>query len=277
VDLGAVLLNAGAIRRIGPNRMWVEMARRWATRGVPSLRLDLEGLGDADGDTMRFVDVADLYLPELAGQVQVAIDVLCARGTAHRFVLAGLCSGAYWSFHGALEDERVVAAFMLNPQALCWDASLEAIRKVRGALLHRSSWLRLLHGEVSFAQLGALIQQAPRAVVGSTRRNLTRWRTRRSGNDPLDRALDQLEVMNKRLLFAFSDEEPLHEELQREGRLHQLERRPNVELDLLPGRDHTLRPPAAQQGAFAVLDRALDRELRTATVAGARLPTSLAR
>ena len=34
-DLCVVLLNAGAIRRIGPNRMWVEAARRWAQRGVP--------------------------------------------------------------------------------------------------------------------------------------------------------------------------------------------------------------------------------------------------
>jgi hypothetical protein len=73
-DLGAVLLNAGAIRRVGPNRMWVELARRWAARGVPSLRLDLEGLGDSDGDDSRFADVAELYIPQLVDQVQTAID-----------------------------------------------------------------------------------------------------------------------------------------------------------------------------------------------------------
>ena len=49
-DLCAVFLNAGAVRRIGPNRLWVEAARRWARAGVPSVRMDLEGIGDADGD-----------------------------------------------------------------------------------------------------------------------------------------------------------------------------------------------------------------------------------
>ena len=31
-DLTLVLYNAGAIRRIGPNRMWTEAARRWAAK-----------------------------------------------------------------------------------------------------------------------------------------------------------------------------------------------------------------------------------------------------
>ena len=33
--LGVLLLNAGAVRHTGPNRMWVEVARRWAPQGVP--------------------------------------------------------------------------------------------------------------------------------------------------------------------------------------------------------------------------------------------------
>jgi len=43
--LCAILLNAGAVRRIGHHRMWVEVARRWAARGVPTLRLDVVGVG----------------------------------------------------------------------------------------------------------------------------------------------------------------------------------------------------------------------------------------
>ena len=34
--LTAVFLNAGAVRRIGPHRLWVDTARRWALRGIPS-------------------------------------------------------------------------------------------------------------------------------------------------------------------------------------------------------------------------------------------------
>ena len=46
----AILFNAGAIRRIGPNRMWTEAARRWAAAGVAVIRLDIEGIGDAGGE-----------------------------------------------------------------------------------------------------------------------------------------------------------------------------------------------------------------------------------
>jgi alpha-beta hydrolase superfamily lysophospholipase len=256
-DLGAVLLNAGAIRRIGPNRMWVELARRWAARGVPSLRLDLEGLGDSDGDDTRFADVAELYIPQLVDQVQTAIDVVEAHGIAQRFVLVGLCSGAYWSFHGALRDERVVAAFMLNPRTLFWDASQETVRYLRRGLLQPASWRMVLRGEVHRSRVGNVIREAPRSLI---RRAVARVQAL-GDSDDLDLVLDLLRDGHKRLLFLFSENEPLHEELARQGRLPRNERWPNMKLELIPGRDHTLRPHYSQERAHEALDRALDREL----------------
>jgi hypothetical protein len=244
-NLCAILLNAGAIRRIGPNRMWVETARRWAARGVPTLRLDLEGIGDADGDGGRFTELA-------------ALDSLESRGLGRSFVLVGLCSGAYWSFQGALRDDRVVAAFMLNPQALFWDPSLEAARDFRRGVLRASSWPSVLRGEVPLARIAALARQAPFALP---RRALARWSARHAGEDDLDRALDQLRDTGKHLRFIFSGNEPLYEELELDGRLQRLERWPNVGLDLIPGRDHTLRPFRSQIHAHAALDRALEQEL----------------
>jgi pimeloyl-ACP methyl ester carboxylesterase len=260
-DFCALILNAGATRRIGPNRMWVELARRWAAQGVPALRLDVEGIGDADGDSERLTELAQLYVPGLVDQAIVALDELERRGLGQRFVCIGLCSGAYWSFHAALRDQRVAAALMLNPQALSWDASLEPIRKLRRALMHPSSWDRLLHGRVSRAQLRPVLRQAPRALSGSTRRRLQRLRARHENGDELDRAFDRLAETDKYLLMAFSDEEPLHYELAQEGRLERLERLENVELRALPGRDHTLRPAAAQRRAHEALDRGLARVL----------------
>jgi alpha-beta hydrolase superfamily lysophospholipase len=256
-DLGAVLLNAGAIRRVGPNRMWVELARRWAARGVPSLRLDLEGLGDSDGDDSRFADVAELYIPQLVDQVQTAIDVVEAQGIAQRFVLTGLCSGAYWSFHGALRDERVVAAFMLNPRTLFWDASQETVRYLRRGLLQPSSWGMVLRGDVHHSRVGNVIRETPRSLL---RRAAARVHAI-GDSDQIDGVLDLLRDGGKQLLFVFSEKEPLHEELERQGRLPRSERWPNIKLELIPGRDHTLRPHYSQERAHEALDRALDREL----------------
>ena len=76
----AVLFNAGSVRRIGPNRMWVEIARSWAARGVPTLRIDLSGVGDSDGDEVRFYQTPQFYRDDLADQVRAALDEVAALG-----------------------------------------------------------------------------------------------------------------------------------------------------------------------------------------------------
>jgi len=42
-----LLLNAGLIHHIGPARLWVSLARRFAAAGMRCLRFDLSGLGDS--------------------------------------------------------------------------------------------------------------------------------------------------------------------------------------------------------------------------------------
>jgi len=260
--LAAVLLNAGAIRRIGPNRMWVEIARRWASRGVATLRLDLEGIGDSDGDGERFHDLAELYAGEMAGQVRAALDAIEAETGVRRFVLGGLCSGAYWSFHTALQDERVSAALMLNPQTLFWDPVVAEGRDLRKALLQGSSWTRLLSGRASRRRMWELARELPAGARGFARRLGGKLPLPARGPEgELDVALRALHEQGKRALVAFSGQEPLYEEMRRDGRLERLRSWPNVELETLSGNDHTLRPLQARADAGRVLDRALAREL----------------
>jgi alpha-beta hydrolase superfamily lysophospholipase len=256
--LTAVLLNAGAIRRIGPNRMWVETARRWAARGVCTLRLDLEGIGDAGGRHERLTDLAELYKQELVDQVFAALDTLERRGVGGPFVLGGLCSGANWSFHAALRDERVAAAFMLNPKALFWDESLEAARALRRGLMRTSSWRKLVRGRIPLARVRDLAWRTPLALP---RRALSRRAARRRGDNELEQALDRLRDSDKMLHFVFSGDEPLSEELELEGYMARMDRWPNVSVEFIPGRVHTLRPLQAQQGAREALDRALAKAL----------------
>lgn len=262
----AVLLNAGAISHIGPSRMWVEAARRWAARGVPTLRLDLSGLGDAEGED-GLAELEALYDARRVAEVRAALDALEADGFGPRFLLGGLCSGAYWAFHAAVADERVRAAALLNPRALTWEPSLERLRELRAGVRDPRLWGRALRGDIPLARVVAIARWAPLAPLAVLRRSVERRRARRSRTDPLETSLDRLEASDTRVLLAFSGREPLHEELARERRLEALAGRRNVELTSLPGAMHTLRSPAAQRAAHASLDRALTRELERAVAA----------
>jgi pimeloyl-ACP methyl ester carboxylesterase len=257
-DICAVLLNAGAIHHIGPNRMWVELARRWATRGVPVARLDLSALGESDGDDDASRNPAARYAPETVDQVRAALDVLQERTGARRFVLVGLCSGAYWSFHTAIADERVACAMMLNPAALIWDPGLDKRRDLRTGLHDASLRRRALRGDISMARLRRIVRWSPNLLLLPLRRVRDALLARRRGGDQLDLALDALRERSTPTLMAFSQHEPLQEELEREGRLARLERWPNIELVSLPGTHHSLRAIESQRAAHAALDSMLE-------------------
>jgi pimeloyl-ACP methyl ester carboxylesterase len=256
-----VMLNSGAIRRVGPNRMWVEFCRHWAAKGIPTLRLDLEGIGDSDGDAARITRLypSVMYTEERIGQAIAAIDMLEQRGLGNRFILAGLCSGAYWSFNAAGRDERVSAVFLINPRILFWDRLIETERYNRRRVLRTSQWPRVLRGEVSLARAIALLGDA---LVMMPRQALAGKRARRSRSAALDAALDHLRDTDKSVQVFFSGDEPLREELEIEKRLSHLEPWPNVRVHYLPGSVHTLRPFVAQASATDIFNRAIGEEIR---------------
>jgi pimeloyl-ACP methyl ester carboxylesterase len=257
--LTAVLLNAGALRRVGPGRLWVELSRDWAARGVPTLRLDLEGLGDADGHVSPYTDTADLYVERLVDQTLAAIDQLAARGLGSRFILGGLCSGAYWSFHAALRDPRVEVGLLLNPRALYYDTRLDEVREARRVRRATTAqgWRQVARGKVSPARAGRIL----RAAASSPIHARSDAATHRSRRDQIDAALAQLEHSGQRMLFLFGDDEPLYDEMLADGQTEVLERAPNMRLERIPGRDHSFRPIDSQRHVRAVLDRAIDAEL----------------
>ena len=254
-----VMLNAGAIRRIGPNRMWVEAARRWAARGVPSLRLDVEAIGEADGAVLPYGDDNALYVDELIPQVKAAIAFLAERSVAERFVTVGLCAGAYWAMYVGLEDSRVSAALMFNSRGIVWDTGISASRDLRRAFSQKLTWARIRHN-VTGPRLRAVL----RLLLGMPGRRLAR---RRGGaeagslKDRVNQVMRRMQAAPLHSVFLFSAGEPLEEELINGGWLPQIEDWPNVTVTRVAVRDHTLRPLMAQQAAHAALDAALEAEL----------------
>ena len=261
-----VMLNAGAIRRIGPNRMWVEAARRWAARGVPSLRVDVEAIGEADGAVSPYADDNALYVDELIPQVKAAIAFLAEQGVAERFVTVGLCAGAYWAMYVGLEDPRVTATLMFNSRGIVWDTGISASRDLRRAFSQKLTWARIRHN-VTGPRLRAVL----RFLLAMPGRWLDRRRDSRRGGedagslqDRVNRVMRRLQTSPLRSVFLFSAAEPLEEELVNGGWLPQIEEWPNVTVTRVAVRDHTLRPLIAQQAAHAALDRAVAAELALA-------------
>ena len=107
---GVILLNAGLLHRIGPNRLHVELARRLAAMGLVVLRFDFSGVGDSDvrGDDLPFWETT-------IQETREAMTFLGKSRGPQRFVLMGLCSGAVGSFRTARVDSRVAGAVLLDP------------------------------------------------------------------------------------------------------------------------------------------------------------------
>lgn len=267
-DLCVVLLSAGALRRTGPNRMWVEAARRALADGVAALRVDLAAIGDSDGDEQELRDVAWFHRPEVTRDIVAILDELERRGVGSRFVLLGLCSGAYGAFQVAAADSRVVAAGLLNPRVLVWVDDLHAQREARKLrrVVSREGWKDFLGGGIS-----------GRAILAATRTALRLAAVRGIGRAPtpdpaaavtsVDDGLARLRARDVPLVIGFSGEEPLVADLEAAGTRARLAEWPNVTWVELPGADHELRPIAAQRAGQALLER---------TVEAARSPAGVA-
>ena len=148
---GVLLLNSGIVHHVGPNRLYVRLARVLAHKGHPVLRFDFSGIGDSEKsrDNVRFEVSA-------VAETRQAMNALAERSGMDEFGLIGICSGAEISFKTALVDERVTGAVLINAPQYKEEPSAELLDAIarrqeshyywRVALFNRKSWLKLLRG-----------------------------------------------------------------------------------------------------------------------------------
>ncbi|MGC1524369.1 MAG: alpha/beta fold hydrolase [Steroidobacteraceae bacterium] len=115
---GVILLNAGATHHVGPNRMYVTLARRWAERGCLVLRIDLAGLGDSA--TAHGRSENEVYPAPAIDQVAAAVEFMRGRYGIADIALGGLCSGAYHALRAAAAKVAVTRILMVNPLNFFW-------------------------------------------------------------------------------------------------------------------------------------------------------------
>lgn len=110
-SLAVVVLNVGANPHAGYGRGAAYLSRRLAASGVWSLRFDFAGIGDSGGE--EEVDLARLYDQTRIAETRAVLDWLCSMGH-RRFVLVGICSGAFQAMQAGLADGRVEGLVLAN-------------------------------------------------------------------------------------------------------------------------------------------------------------------
>lgn len=217
------------------------------------------GIGDSAGEDEDVSD-ASLYRGDRRAETMAVLDQLSDHGLPDRFVVGGLCSGAYWALQAALADSRVAGVMMLNLWVFFWSDALAEERTTArslSALRGRRAWSRLARGDVTFGEI--------RTTVGSIRptrlRLATGHRIERSQETAVELALDLLRAQGTQALMLHSEGASLYDQLVRQGVLDQHERWPNLTVGRIPSRDHTFRALSLQRHVHESLDRALDRVL----------------
>ena len=140
-----IFLDAGLLHRVGPHRLYVKMARVLSAAGFLVLRFDFSGMGDSE--------VRRDHLPyekSVVAEAREAMDFLHTTKGIQRFILAGLCSGAWAAFRTACVDPRVtgvvlIEAFHFKTIRYYWNRYW--IHKYWRSLCSYASWGRLIRGQ----------------------------------------------------------------------------------------------------------------------------------
>ena len=104
-----VFLNAGLLPRVGPFRLHVILGRHITNLGFDHLRLDQAKLGDSRERSTPSDPLERAFL-----DIRETLDSLERDFGYHKFLLVGLCAGAYTALLYAPQDNRVRGLTLLD-------------------------------------------------------------------------------------------------------------------------------------------------------------------
>jgi pimeloyl-ACP methyl ester carboxylesterase len=244
-----LLVNAGACHRVGDGRLAVQMARRLAEQGIASLRMDLGGIGDSlNHENDPTLDT--IYAVHAVNDATVGVEWLVAAGH-QKVVMFGVCTGAYVGIHTALAHPRVVGCMGVNlpfffwsdPQTKHGDFDFGSTRGYWRAIRSPRKWLLLLTGRAhGFAKV---MEVARRSTVRLTSLATSPFEGRFGFNTSTGRIRQVIRELGRKgvqtsLVYGPLDigRDELEIHFGQDGR--QLEKLPNVRVDILKGLDHAL-------------------------------------
>ncbi|MFZ5892892.1 MAG: serine aminopeptidase domain-containing protein [Myxococcota bacterium] len=220
-----LLLNSGAIHHIGPNRMYVALARSWAARGHTVLRADLSGLGDSKPRPGEAENV--VYSSHAQEDVGDALAFLQSRPGVSKVYAVGLCSGAYNSFKAAVAGHRMHGVVPINPLIFFWKEGMsldlpqqhEVVQDAQrySRMVRRGdAWKRLFTGRVKLSRVAEVLLQQSGILLAGYARGIGR-RLGRPFPDDLGVELEIVADRDINMQFIFAAADPGVELLRVQG------------------------------------------------------------
>ncbi len=233
-----VFLSAGALDHTGPGRLWVDLARSFALAGLRSLRVDLDGIGETFGRPAQGRNVPKP--PE-------AIDDLCDLAhalddpDAEHLALIGLSSGGYHAIEAGLRLHPT-AVCAINPGLASWvpevdEGQVDPRRRAYRPMPEPLRRLAIRHARVARWIWRGALQVRPSA----------------SPTAPLAEVAER----GARLFVIVNevDADQFVPTVQWAVRRRRLERRGLLEIEIVPGGDHSLYTADGRRRATELLER----------------------
>jgi pimeloyl-ACP methyl ester carboxylesterase len=253
-----LLLSVGANPHIGPNRMYVPLARQLAAQGFPVLRMDVPGVGDsARGAT---TGRQAIYSASAIADVKAALSDLEALTGAKNFALVGLCSGAYMAFQAAAADPRVRAQVLINPQTFEWQdgdslevrmsQSYKQTRLYLNSLNDTNTLKRVVRGQVNVKGIaGALFKRSTKRFSQEMKNVLSLTTRLKPFEAPVCRTFRKIAEQGTDTLLVFAAEDfGIEVTASYIGPNAQRVRGPHKpRIEIIDAADHTFTPKASRE------------------------------
>ncbi len=239
-----LMVNGGPQMRIGPHRLYVQLARFLASQGVVSLRFDYEGIGDSEGDFLGFEHAGD--------SIKASIDFLSKRFSSKvNIILWSLCDGATASILFAARcHDQVMGLILCNPFILENEALARANLRYYylRRLFEKEFWKKMVLLKLDF-------RESINSVVTQIRESRFFGSKNRQGSAPLgDRIVEGLEkcdipvriILSKGDIVATS----FLDTIKSDRRLKKQFQNNRICVSIIKDADHTFIAPEAMKQMF---------------------------
>jgi pimeloyl-ACP methyl ester carboxylesterase len=264
-----LFLNHGSNHHIGWARNFVRLARRFAARGVSSLRVDVAGLGDSPARAGASEN--QLYFSGSQPDVRAALDWADQAGYK-RVTVLGHCAGAHLGFNTAITEKRVRDLIMVNLPRFFWnpgDSLAVAMRSgfrstdwYMSQMTNTGVWLRVVRGDVNASGIAQTLVKRLRQRISRTLNDLgERFSSRDDEHGRVQRWFRQLSERGTRVLLLYGAEDGGLDEIALHAgpRASKLRHLKNLRLRVLDNTDHNITSTSAFERYAEILEEHLTR------------------